>query len=97
MLLYLTNIGDILAKSFRYVYGSLCSCKSDPTQRDKKHKVQNRGVKFGLQRSVSSVSSALHQRTPLHTTLSLPNSPMSTLNRQTQGIHNQTGYLFLWL
>ncbi|KAG8196592.1 hypothetical protein JTE90_014153 [Oedothorax gibbosus] len=26
MLLYLTNIGDILAKSFRYVYGRLCNC-----------------------------------------------------------------------
>jgi hypothetical protein len=32
---------------------------------------------------------------PLQPTLSLPNSPMSTLSRQTQGIHHQTGYLFL--
>ncbi|CAL1292401.1 unnamed protein product [Larinioides sclopetarius] len=34
MLLYLTNIGDILAKSFRYVYGRICSCgSSDPYKR----------------------------------------------------------------
>ncbi|XP_013794201.1 TWiK family of potassium channels protein 7-like [Limulus polyphemus] len=34
MLLYLTNIGDILAKSFRYVYGRMCTCKpSDPYRR----------------------------------------------------------------
>ncbi|KAH7960855.1 hypothetical protein HPB49_024014 [Dermacentor silvarum] len=26
MLLYLTNIGDILAKAFKYVYRRLCSC-----------------------------------------------------------------------
>ncbi|KAM7315335.1 TWiK family of potassium channels protein 7 [Ixodes scapularis] len=26
MLLYLTNIGDILARAFKYVYGQLCSC-----------------------------------------------------------------------
>ncbi|XP_022700770.1 uncharacterized protein LOC111267064 isoform X2 [Varroa jacobsoni] len=26
MLLYLTNVGDILAKAFRYTYGKLCSC-----------------------------------------------------------------------
>ncbi len=95
MLLYLTNIGDILAKSFRYVYGSLCSCKSDSSQRDRKNKIQNRGARLGLQRSVSSVTPALHQRMPLQPTLSLPNSPMSTLSRQTQGIHHQTGYLFL--
>lgn len=27
MLLYLTNIGDILAKAFKYVYGRLCHCE----------------------------------------------------------------------
>ncbi|XP_013794241.2 potassium channel subfamily K member 9-like isoform X1 [Limulus polyphemus] len=34
MLLYLTNIGDLMAKAFRYVYGRLCTCKpSDPYRR----------------------------------------------------------------
>ncbi|XP_064460216.1 TWiK family of potassium channels protein 7-like isoform X1 [Ornithodoros turicata] len=33
MLLYLTNIGDILAKAFKYVYGRLCSCESRQQQR----------------------------------------------------------------
>lgn len=27
MLLYLTNIGGILAKAFRFVYGKFCTCK----------------------------------------------------------------------
>src|SRR5438128_2250701 len=26
MLLYLTNIGDILAKSFKYIYSRICRC-----------------------------------------------------------------------
>lgn len=34
MLLYLTNIGDILAKSFRYVYGRLCGCCSNGSNGD---------------------------------------------------------------
>lgn len=33
MLLYLTNIGDILAKAFRYVYGKLCTCRPSGSQR----------------------------------------------------------------
>uniref|UniRef100_A0A023G3I2 Putative potassium channel subfamily protein k member n=1 Tax=Amblyomma triste TaxID=251400 RepID=A0A023G3I2_AMBTT len=33
MLLYLTNIGDILAKAFRYVYGKLCTCRPSGAQR----------------------------------------------------------------
>ncbi len=94
MLLYLTNIGDVLAKSFRYVYGSLCSCKSDTSQRDRRNKAQNRAVRHGLHRSVSSATPALHQRMQLQPTLSLPNSPISTLNRHTQGILHQTGYLY---
>jgi len=53
MLLYLTNIGDILAKSFRYVYGSLCSCKQDP-QRDRRNR--NR---YLIQRNISSVSGTI--------------------------------------
>lgn len=27
MLLYLTNIGDVMAKSFRYIYGRICTCR----------------------------------------------------------------------
>lgn len=95
MLLYLTNIGDILAKSFRYVYGSLCSCKSD--SRDRKNKPQNRSVRYGLHRSVSSVTPSAHQRIPLQPTLSLPTSPMSSLNRPLPGILNQLGYYLIKL
>ncbi|XP_064459863.1 TWiK family of potassium channels protein 7-like [Ornithodoros turicata] len=41
MLLYLTNIGDILAKAFRYVYGKLCSCRpSDHHQRRRRQQPQ---------------------------------------------------------
>ena len=89
MLLYLTNIGDILAKSFRYVYGGLCSCKSE--SRDKRNKPQNRSIRYGLHRSVSSVTPSSHHRVPVQPNLSLPTSPMSTLNRPLYGIPNQTG------
>lgn len=37
MLLYLTNIGDILAKSFRYVYGRICSCSSGDPYKRRRH------------------------------------------------------------
>lgn len=53
MLLYLTQIGDILAKSFRYVYGSLCSCKQDQN-RDRRNR--NR---YLVQRNISSVSGTM--------------------------------------
>ncbi|KAJ6216810.1 hypothetical protein RDWZM_007967 [Blomia tropicalis] len=54
MLLYLTNIGDILAKSFRYVYGSLCSCKHEsPIER------RARNNRHLLQRNISSVSGTM--------------------------------------
>ncbi|CAN7985822.1 unnamed protein product [Ixodes hexagonus] len=38
MLLYLTNIGDILAKAFRYVYGKLCTCS--PAQHSQRRRRQ---------------------------------------------------------
>lgn len=47
MLLYLTNIGDILAKSFRYVYGGLCSCKQSSTTLKQRNRLL-------LQRAVSA-------------------------------------------
>nr|XP_027203323.1 two pore potassium channel protein sup-9-like [Dermatophagoides pteronyssinus] len=47
MLLYLTNIGDILAKSFRYVYGGLCSCKQSSNQLKQRNRLL-------LQRAVSA-------------------------------------------
>lgn len=53
MLLYLTNIGDILAKSFRYVYGGLCTCKQDP---GKDRRNRNR---YLVQRNISSVSGTI--------------------------------------
>ncbi|KAH7957561.1 hypothetical protein HPB52_020141 [Rhipicephalus sanguineus] len=40
MLLYLTNIGDILAKAFRYVYGKLCTCRPSGTQRRRRVPLQ---------------------------------------------------------
>ncbi|CAG2163016.1 unnamed protein product [Oppiella nova] len=87
MLLYLTNIGDILAKAFRYVYGRLCSCKSGDNK-----KAYNRSVRYGLNRSVSSVTPSGNQRlSPQTPTHSLPNSPMSSLNRPMHPILHQIG------
>lgn len=37
MLLYLTNIGDIMAKSFRYVYGRICSCQPNDQYKRRRH------------------------------------------------------------
>ncbi|XP_013790710.1 TWiK family of potassium channels protein 7-like, partial [Limulus polyphemus] len=37
MLIYLTNIGDLLAKAFRYVYGRLCTCKPSDHNRHRKN------------------------------------------------------------
>lgn len=65
MLLYLTNIGDILAKSFRYVYGGLCSCQPncrvlDKRFRQQKHLQQNdRQRRFLAQQTMSSVSGSM--------------------------------------
>lgn len=54
MLLYLTNIGDILAKSFRYVYGGLCTCKQPHSWSDKRtHKNHLRYRDQFMQRSIS--------------------------------------------
>ncbi|XP_076344207.1 TWiK family of potassium channels protein 7-like [Tachypleus tridentatus] len=33
MFLYLTNIGDLLAKSFKYIYRRLCDCKPEESRR----------------------------------------------------------------
>ncbi|UXI14637.1 Potassium channel subfamily K member 18 [Sarcoptes scabiei] len=66
MLLYLTNIGDILAKSFRYVYGGLCSCQPncrvlDKRFRQQKHLQQNdRQRRFLAQQTMSSVSGSIN-------------------------------------
>lgn len=49
MLLYLTNIGDILAKSFRYVYGGLCSCPGEESGNDRR----SRQKRYLQQRSYS--------------------------------------------
>ncbi|XP_022239224.1 TWiK family of potassium channels protein 7-like [Limulus polyphemus] len=37
MFLYLTNIGDLLAKSFKYVYRRLCRCKPEDGRRRHRH------------------------------------------------------------
>ncbi|CAG2104187.1 unnamed protein product [Medioppia subpectinata] len=86
MLLYLTNIGDILAKAFRYVYGRCCVCKSE--SRDRKQ-LYNRSVRYGLNRSVSAVTPGIHQRMLAQPTNSLPNSPLSSLNRPMHPILHQ--------
>lgn len=54
MLLYLTNIGDILAKSFRYVYGGLCSCPGGESGSDRR----SRQKRFLQQRSYSGATQA---------------------------------------
>lgn len=41
MLLYLTNIGGILAKAFKYVYGRLCTC--DQRDSRQQHYLRTRG------------------------------------------------------
>ncbi|XP_076336109.1 TWiK family of potassium channels protein 7-like [Tachypleus tridentatus] len=37
MFIFLTNIGDLLAKSFKYIYGWLCVCKSNEDKRRRRH------------------------------------------------------------
>lgn len=44
MLLYLTNIGDILAKSFRYVYGGFCSLCKQNSQLDKRRYLTQKSI-----------------------------------------------------
>ncbi|XP_022238374.1 TWiK family of potassium channels protein 7-like [Limulus polyphemus] len=58
MLLYLTNIGDILAKSFRYVYRRMCTCKSSEHY-TKGRNVENYRVKHIVAHNVSGRQKAL--------------------------------------
>ncbi|XP_076363166.1 TWiK family of potassium channels protein 7-like [Tachypleus tridentatus] len=58
MLLYLTNIGNILAKSFRYVYGRVCTCKSSEHY-TKGRNVEDYRVKHIVAHNVSGRQKAL--------------------------------------
>ncbi|KAG0411251.1 hypothetical protein HPB47_011627 [Ixodes persulcatus] len=58
MLLYLTNIGDILAKAFRYVYGKLCTCR--PAQHPQRRRRQPLPLHNHLQRNAAVENYRVH-------------------------------------
>lgn len=49
-LLYLSNIGDILAKSFKWIYAKVCLCRICPGV-TKRREVRNRRKNRALQQS----------------------------------------------
>ncbi|XP_013790642.1 potassium channel subfamily K member 18-like, partial [Limulus polyphemus] len=64
MLLYLTNIGDTLAKSLRYIYSRLCTCKpNDPYRRRKC--TDNYRVQHTVAHN-SSFEPAVQDKLPVH-------------------------------
>lgn len=83
MLLYLTNIGDILAKAFRYVYGRLCTCKSENAiARDRRIRSLQMRHHNTLQRTLSAVptptpTTPIYQQPTPPQVHSLPTSPLS--------------------
>jgi len=57
MLLYLTNIGGILAKSFRFVYGRFCTCKPAPSAQEKRAALlRSRSLRLKQQRRAQMAS-----------------------------------------
>ncbi|RWS24390.1 TWiK family of potassium channels protein 7-like protein [Leptotrombidium deliense] len=85
MLLYLANIGGILAQSFRYAYGRLCKCKKKRKQNSNVSRTKTLRQMNQLQRQ--------HTYSPQQTTShfdfisppishSVPSSPLSTIARQ---------------
>ncbi|XP_013776127.1 TWiK family of potassium channels protein 18-like, partial [Limulus polyphemus] len=64
MFLYLTNIGDLLAKSFKYLYGRLCGCKPQDGRRRRRHVEHYRVHHIVLQENTSN------SHGPLEATLS---------------------------
>lgn len=51
-LLYLSNIGDILAKSFKWIYAKVCLCRICPGVA-KRREVRNRRKIRAIQRQLS--------------------------------------------
>ncbi|RWS15118.1 potassium channel subfamily K member 18-like protein [Dinothrombium tinctorium] len=95
MLLYLTNIGGILAQSFRYAYGRLFKClvkQSSPSREKKdilraksirqKHQ-QQRIATFGSASTSSATQYPTHHQHGFISSVShsVPVTPISTLNR----------------
>lgn len=60
MLLYLTNIGDILAKAFRYLYSRACACAGGSNDKRRRHpNVQNYRVQHIVANATSVNAAAL--------------------------------------
>ena len=69
MLLYLSNIGDVLAKSFKRLYKRFCLCNVQPTRKPSRETLQSK-------RSPTASCNSLPRP---HTSLSSPTSPCTSI------------------
>lgn len=58
MLLYLTNIGDILAKAFRYLYSRACACTGDSSSSHDSRRRRHATDNYRVQHVVGNASSS---------------------------------------
>lgn len=58
MLLYLTNIGDILAKAFRYLYSRACACTGDSNSSHDSRRRRHGNETYRVQHVVGNASSS---------------------------------------
>ncbi|KFM83466.1 hypothetical protein X975_22671, partial [Stegodyphus mimosarum] len=88
MLLYLTNIGDILAKAFRYLYSRACACTGDAAgnlgseSRRRRHMAENYRVQHIVGNASSSARYGLEMDEKFH--LSVPPPPPPPLSHITE-------------
>ncbi|XP_013793517.1 potassium channel subfamily K member 18-like, partial [Limulus polyphemus] len=64
MFLYLTNIGDLLAKSFKYIYGRLCRCKPNDEKRRRRHREHYRVHHIVLHDTTSNINNFIDPNFP---------------------------------
>ncbi|XP_076363165.1 TWiK family of potassium channels protein 7-like [Tachypleus tridentatus] len=64
MFLYLTNIGDLLAKSFKYLYRRLCGCKPEDGRQRRRHPEHYRVHHIVLQENAPNSHGSLDPSLP---------------------------------
>lgn len=91
MLLYLTNIGGILARSFRFVYGRFCLCGNRRKAAAAAAASRSRSIRLQRQRSVVTTPSTPARSPSVSRLKSLVTKSPTSKNSSTSAVNQPAG------